>query len=167
MRERRLAVVFAALALAGCGYHLGEPTIEGARTVAVKIPENQTLRRGNEFGHGGHEIDLAQQIRDMVLSRTEYDLASIGDADLVADVEILSYDTPFLVADRADRPLVSNVAIEVKLAIHRRDGSVVYEGSRREFGYLVPSRDEDEGAARAEAFEKISRWVVSRLEGGW
>ncbi|KAF0243326.1 MAG: hypothetical protein FD180_3465 [Planctomycetota bacterium] len=164
---RRCAAASILLALAGCGYRLGEPTIEGAHSVALSIPENQTLRRGNEFGYGGHEIDLAQQVRDMVLARTEYDLLPEGDADLTARVEIVEYETPFLVADRSDRPLVSDVRVRVRLKIQRRDGTIVYEGDRREVGYLVPGRDEDEGTARAEAFEKIARWVVSRLEGGW
>ncbi len=155
------------VALAGCGYQLGEPTIAGARSISVDIPENHTLRRGNEFGYGGHEIDLAQQIRDMILARSEYELVGASDADVRADIEIVGYDTPFLVADEADRPLVSNVSIEIRLKIVRRDGSVVFEGNRRAVGYLVPSRDEDEGTARAEAFEKLSRWVVSQLEGGW
>jgi hypothetical protein len=101
------------------------------------------------------------------MARTEYDLMPEGDADLTARVEIVEYETPFLVADQSDRPLVSDVAVKVLLKIRRRDGTVVYEGDRREVGYLVPGRDEDEGTARAEAFEKIARWVVSRLEGGW
>jgi hypothetical protein len=163
----RFVLASALLAFAGCGYRLGEPTIEGARSVAVSIPENQTLRRGNEFGLGGHEFDLGREICDMVMARTEYDLMPEGDADLTARVEIVEYETPFLVADQSDRPLVSDVAVKVLLKIRRRDGTVVYEGDRREVGYLVPGRDEDEGTARAEAFEKIARWVVSRLEGGW
>ncbi|MEK7470317.1 MAG: hypothetical protein AAB074_23350 [Planctomycetota bacterium] len=164
---RPIASVTILLAIAGCNYRLGEPTIDGAHSVALSIPANLTLRRGNEFGYGGHEIDLAQQIRDMLLARTEYDLLPEGDADLTATVEIVDYETPFLVADESDRPLVSDVTIKVRLKIRRRDGSVVYEGDRREVGYLVPGRDEDEGTARAEAFEKVARWVVSRLEGGW
>lgn len=165
--KRAIPAAWLLLALAGCGYQLGEPTIAGARSISVDIPGNHTLRRGNEFGYGGHEIDLAQQVRDMVLARSEYELVGAGDADIRANIEIVSYDTPFLVADKSDRPLVSNVAIEIRLKILRRDGSVVYEGNRREVGYLVPSRDEDEGTARAEAFEKLSRWVLSQLEGGW
>lgn len=165
---RRVAAAAAlGFALAGCGYQLGEPRIGGAQTVAVDIPENRTLRRGNEFGFGGHEIDLAQQVRDQVLARTDYDLVSEGDADVRAQVEIIDYATPFLVADESDRPLVSNVSIQVRLKIIRRDGTVIFEGTRREVGYLVPTRDEDEGSARAEAFEKLARWVVNQLEGGW
>jgi hypothetical protein len=164
---RRLALGLACAVLAGCGYTLGEPTRPGAKSVAVLIAENLTLRRGNEFGVGGHELDLTQQIRDAVLARTAYDLAPETDADLVADVQILSYDTPFLVSDEADQAIVSNVSIAIRLRIRKRDGTVVYDGQRTEKGFLVPSRDEDEGAARAEAFERLARWVVSRLEGDW
>jgi len=156
-----------AFLVAGCGYHVGDPRFEGAHSVAIGIPENLTLRRGNEFGYGAHEIDLAQEIRDMVLVQTDYDVLPAGDADLTAEVQIVSYDTPFLVADAADRPLVSNVSIEVRLVLRRRDGSVAFEGTTTKVGYLVPSRDEDEGTARAEAFEKIAQWVVNRLKADW
>lgn len=156
-----------ALALCGCGYHSGEPKIADAETIAIAIARNDTLRRGNEFGIGGHEYDLTRRVRDMVLSRTDYGLTTAGDADLVAEIVILDYDTPFLVEDVNDRPLVTNVSIEVKLKVTRRDGSKVYEGTRREEGYLVGSRGEDESVAREEAYEKLSRWIVSRLQGGW
>lgn len=169
MRALALAVLGAlAAGCTGCaGYTMGEPAIEGARSVAVPMVKNASLRRGNEFGVGGHELDLTQAIRDMVLSRTAYEIGAEGDADLVATAEITDYDTPFLVEDVADRPLLSNVAIQVHLVIRRRDGTVVYEGTRREHGTFVPKRDQDESTGRAEALEKLARWVVSRLEGGW
>jgi len=167
MKASGLAGLIWAVAAAGCGYTMGEPTLPGASSVAVPMARNETLRRGNEFGVGGHELDLTQQIRDMVISRTGYRLVPESDADIVAQVEILGYDTPFLVSDPADRPLVSNVSIEIRLTIRRRDGTQVFAGTKREVGYLVPSRDEDEGVARAEAFERLARWVVTRLEGGW
>ena len=93
----------------------------------------------------------------MVLSRTGYEIAAEGDADLVATAEITDYDTPFLVEDVADRPLLSNVAIQVHLVIRRRDGSVVYDGTRREHGTIVPKRDQDESTGRSEAMEKLAR----------
>ncbi|MBI2922750.1 MAG: hypothetical protein HYY18_16985 [Planctomycetes bacterium] len=164
---RALALAALGALLSGCGYTVGEPVIEGAHSVAVPMVANASLRRGNEFGVGGHELDLTQAIRDMVLSRTGYRIAAEGDADLIATTEITDYDTPFLVEDVADRPLLSNVSIQVRLVIRRRDGTVVYEGTRREHGTFVPTRDQDESTGRAEAMEKLARWVVSRLEGGW
>ncbi len=156
------------VALLGCGgYHLGSPTIESAHSVSIPILENLTLRRGNEFGLGSHEIDLAQRICDAVQVTTDYDVVAQRDADLTVRVEILSYDTPFIVDDSADRPLLSAVSIEVRLRILRRDGSVVFDGKETKVGHFVPGRAEDEGSARAEAFERISQWVVTRLEGGW
>ncbi|NUN47450.1 MAG: hypothetical protein HUU15_01305 [Candidatus Brocadiae bacterium] len=164
---RRGNPALAVLLLAGCGYQLGEPSIAGVSTVSIPMVKNLTLRRGNEFGAGGHEIDLTQAIRDRVLSETGYGLASVDTADLVAKVDLNEYSTPFLVEDKADRPLVSNVTVRVKLVVQRRDGTVVYEGTREETGHLVPSRDEDEAAARAEAFAAVARWVVGKLQGGW
>jgi hypothetical protein len=163
----RAAILLAAAFLGGCGYTAGEPSRPGVTSVAVPIARNMTLRRGNEFGLGGHEIDLTNEIRSVVLARTPYELRAAGDADISAEVEILSFDTPFLVEDPQDRPLVTNVSIEIRLTIRDRAGKVLSTATRRESGYLVPSRDEDEAAARAEAFEKLARWVVARLEGGW
>lgn len=162
----RFLAIFAAL-LVGCDWHIESPGgIEGARSVAIGIPVNETLRRGNEFGFGAHEFDLAQQVSETALAEG-FDILPAGDADLTAEIQITSYRTPFLVSDAADRPLVSNVSIEVHLVIRRRDGTQVWAGDTREVGYLVPSRDEDEGTARAEAFHRLSAWVVNRLKAQW
>lgn len=142
----------------GCGYR---PTcyIKDATTIALPIFENNSTWRGCEF-------DLTNRVRGEIIIRTPLRLTKASEtADLVLSGEIVDYTRPVQVEDDMDRVIQSKVSLTLKVLVKdQRTDKVVYKGSQTAAAEFVTSRGENETAARYEVYEKLARWVVSRLE---
>jgi len=158
---RRIALLALALAVAGCGYTTQPLRREDARTVALPIFKNNTMRRQ-------HEFFLTDAVARMIQSRTRYTLTDKENADLVIEGEIADYNTPGLVEGKLDQLVESQVSIRLVITVRdRKTGEIRYQGQRTEVAPFSGQRGENEDSARFEAYERLARWVVTTLETGF
>ncbi len=153
-----LMLVFNYLFLMGCGYRV---LPGGNQTIAVPIFNNKTI-------YHGHEFDLTRLVQQRILAQTPFLLIDHQDqADFLLSGEISDYTRPALIEASDDQVIVSQVAITLKIVLtDLKSGKVIYQGSRTESGSLISIRDQTEISARAEAFNKLSGWVVASLATG-
>ncbi|MCW8139946.1 MAG: hypothetical protein KIT58_13695 [Planctomycetota bacterium] len=158
----------AALAtLSGC-YSLGLEPVEGARTVAVPVFQNRTLRR--EVEHA-----LTRHVRREVLETTPLHLAAEDAADLVIRGSVQEVREQVLIAGPAQEVVHAAVTVAVRFAVFTRDGRMVVgddvDGDGRPDGELVregyaeftAARGETRETATDEALRDIAEMVVQEL----
>lgn len=158
---RALAAPALAWLFAGCGYSAHRLAMPEAKTISVPIFDNLTFRRGHEFA-------LTEAVVKQIQARTPYRVVERDEADLVLDGVIEDYRLPAVISGRSDVLIQSTVSIRLRISVtDRRTGKIVRTASGTEHADLVGQRGEGEGTASVEVYEKLARWVVTRLEPSW
>ncbi len=81
---------------------------------------------------------------------------------------IVDFREPAVIERGKDEVLVSSVAIRLEISLVRRsDGKVLWTDARTESATFATERAESRETARREVFDRLARWVVTRLEKDW
>ena len=155
MRPGLLGIVLAAGA--GCGYQVG--TLYPELDVQVATFDNLSERRTLEF-------ELTNAVVHEMIARG-FRVNKPG-SPLVLRGRILDIRTPPLVGQPdTDAVLVSSIAVRVEVVLTDAQGKERWKHERLEHVPFTPSRAEDFETARAKAFDRLARWVVTRFEKEW
>ena len=155
-----LALLLGALlaAAAGCGFRAGLPAPEGARTLAVAWPGNDSRLRDLEL-----EVGLA--LSRSALERLDLEPATPAEADLVLRGRVVDLRGRGGVRSPDNELLEAGQEIRIVLELEdRRSGQVVGRSERAlEAGFLVPL---DTSPFRAPEVEPTRARVVRNLAEG-
>lgn len=163
----RRAGLLALLALGGC-YHVGVEPVEDARTIAVPVFQNETLRR--EVEHA-----LTRHVRREVLEATPLHLEREGGAALVLRGSVAAVDEAVLIAGPAEEVVHGGVTITSRFGVYDRAGALVVgedadaDGRpdapfvRQGYAEFSRSRGESRDTAYDEALRDLAEMVVQEL----
>lgn len=156
MRRRAPAALLCTL-LSACGYELGG--LYPDRDVRVETFDNVSERRT-------HEFELTGSVVRNLVSRGFR--VNGSDAPLVLRGRILDMRTPSVVDQvDTDQLLVGSLTVRLEISLHGADGREIWRDERLERVSFTPSRAEGFETARREAFDRLSRWVVTHFEKDW
>ncbi len=113
-----------------------------------------------------HEFDLTQAVaREMAGAGIA---VNSPDSTVELTGRISDFREPPVVTTGKDETLVSSVSIQLELSLRRRsDGKVLWTDSRLESTSFDTQRLESRETARQEVFDRLARWVVTKLERDW
>lgn len=157
-KTKRPSVLFCLVCVfCGCHYQIGG-LLEHPK-VKLSIFDNGTERRT-------HEIDLTAAVArelagsGVALNSPEATVELVG--------RIVDFREPTLVETGQDEVLVSSVSIRLELSLLRRsDGQAIWTDARTESASFATQRLESRETARQEVFDRLARWVVTKLEKDW
>jgi len=153
---RRLPVLLALVGFS-CGYEVGN--LYEIRDVKVDIFDNLSERRTQEF-------DLTDAIVQEISARGIR--VNARDAAYTLKGRILDIRTPSLVDQKnTDDVIVSSVLFHVEVRLIDAQGNELWKDSRIEQAAFSTQRGESNETARQRVFDRLARWVVSRLEKQW
>ena len=157
---RPLAVLLL-LALAGCGYSVGQVSSGRGQTLAVPMFENTTLRRDLER-------DLTRFVREEIAARTSYALVDSG-ADLTLSGRLTDVEEDVLSDRSKGRIRESSVAFTVVIDLRdEATGKAVLDSERIvERAAFVPVKGESIRTAEILVMRRIAERVVYSLSGRW
>ena len=120
-RTRRQLVCIALLALAGCGYTLGTPTVQNVRTVHVPVFKSNSFRRNLDFL-------LTEAVQREIRTRTPYRLDEAATADTILNGRIVEIRKSPLSETRFDDPRELQLMVGAEVTwIDRRSGQVLQQ----------------------------------------
>ena len=153
---RRLPLLLA-LGCLSCGYEMGN--LYEIRDVKVDIFDNISERRTQEF-------DLTDAIVQEIAARGIR--VNARDAAYTLKGRILDIRTPSLVDQKnTDQVIVSSVLFHVEVRLIDNQGNELWREVRIEQAAFSTARGESDETARRRVFDKLARWVTSRLEKQW
>jgi hypothetical protein len=153
---RRLPLLLA-LAVGSCGYEVGN--LYEIRDVKVDVFENNSERRTQEF-------DLTEAVVHEIASRGIR--VNARDAAYTLKGKIHEIRTPPLVNQKnTDQVVVSSVWFSVEIRLMDANGNEIWKDHKVEQASFTVARGESFETARQKVFDRLARWVVSRLEKQW
>jgi len=153
---RRLPLLLA-LSVGSCGYEVGN--LYEIRDVKVDVFENTSDRRTQEF-------DLTDAVVHEIASRGIR--VNARDAAYTLKGRIDEIVTPALVTQKGtDQTVVSSVRFSIEIRLIDANGSEIWKDRKIEQSSFTTARGENFETARQKVFDRLARWVVSRLEKQW
>lgn len=158
---RRLLVLAAAL-LAGCGWHAGLATPEGARSIGV-----EAVRRSATVLERGLEPRLTDALSEAVVDWVDLPLADPREADLVVRAEVLEYRRRGGVRNTDNELTETAVFVRARAElVDRRTGRSRGPVQAQEWsGYALDDVNNEE-AASERALRHVAVSLVLDLFGG-
>ena len=152
------ALLGSALALlGGCGYVAGG--LYEFDAVRVRIVDNRSERRT-------HEFDLTQAI----VRQLQSDGIRVNGRDATVELSGTIEDIAQPAAVEGAQDVVVVGAIVFRLSVVLKDissGRELRRGERIESATFSSARAETSETARQQVFDRLARWVATRLEGEW
>ena len=144
---------------ASCGYEIGSRSLYPVRAINVRIFDNISERRT-------HEFDLTDAIVHELSTRGLR--VNTSDAEHTVVGRILDIRTPSVV-DRAktDVVIVGSLLVSLEVSLIKKDGRLVWRDQHSEAVSFTSARNQTFGTARREVFDRLARWVLTRLEKKW
>jgi len=177
------AVLLAAAALAGCGYHAGFLIPADVKSVHVEVAANETFWR--EAAKTDNldpaaplaeprpafvmEAELTERIKNEIVRQTPLRLSHRNSADSILTTTILSVKPETRFRDARDELLAQRVAVIVNFVwIDRRSGKTLAEGKglTRPTDFVV-DRGENFTTAARKNFNFIAKMIVERMQQGF
>ena len=143
--------------LLGCGYRVGG-LVEHSK-VRLSLFDTASERRL-------HEFDLTQAVaREMAGAGIA---VNSPDSTVELTGRISDFREPPVVTTGKDETLIASVSIRLEVSLRRRsDGTILWSDSRAESASFATQRLESRETARQEVFDRLARWVVTKLESDW
>ena len=142
---------------AGCGYRLGN--LHSYERVRLRILDTRSERRTHEF-ELTHAIARELSGAGIRVNAPDFTHEILG--------EIIDIEHPSVVVDTQDVPIVGAVVIKLRIRIvDRTSGRTVLDEEHVERAGFSSSRAESPDSARREVFDRLARWVTTRLESDW
>lgn len=143
--------------MAGCGYTVGSST--AVKSVSLPVFENKTKWRMNEFdltNAVAHEL----QARGVRVNEEESPWILYG--------ELVHVGKQTLVDDELDTVLVGSFSANLRIVVkNKRTGEIFLDDTASASAPITADRGKTEDYARAEVYNRLARWVASRLEEKW
>ncbi len=152
---RRALAVPALLWLASC-YTVGG--LYETRNVRVNVFDNITERRTQEF-------DLTNAVVHEMTARGLR--VNGGDAPVTLEGRIVDMRTPTVVSGDLNAVVVGSLSIRLQIRLVNADGKDVWKDERTEAASFTSRRGQTFESARAEAYDRLARWVVAHFEKEW
>jgi hypothetical protein len=151
-----LSIICALLWLSGCGYQ--SIIKEEHRTIAIPIFDNKTI-------YPGYEFEFSKLLNQKILTQSPFLIKSSKEnPNFLLTGEITDYTRPTLIEGKTDQVVISQLAMTLNISlIDLNTHKSVFEGNHTENAELIGPRGETEESARAEVFDKLTRWVVNTL----
>ena len=145
-----------------CGYSSKALLRSNVRSVYIPIFDNDTFRRGLEFG-------LTKAVRDQILLRTRLDIVNKDEADSILFGHISSVNENVLIESRRDDIVESRVLIAVGIRwVDRRTGRTIVERKNiKGAAEFVVQRSETLSSSNEEVFVFVARNIVEAMEEDW
>jgi hypothetical protein len=153
----RGCAVGAVLVLAGCGYSAGG--LYEHRAVRVRVFDNLDERRA-------HEFDLTQA----VVRQLQADGVRVNTPDAAVELlgTIQEITQPTAVEGKKDVVVVGSVAFRLSIVLRdAKSGKDLKTEEKTESVTFSSARAESLETARQEVFDRLARWVATRLEKDW
>jgi outer membrane lipopolysaccharide assembly protein LptE/RlpB len=163
----KYALVLSALALAGCGYHVGGQTNllpKEIRTIAIPQFGNVTV----QYKLAGY---MSEAVARELISRTGYTvIADPKDADATLTGSVVNYFASQTVSDPVSgRGAGGQVTVQIQLRLVGRDGKVLYTRPNFQFQdrfeiSVIPGQYIDESQATLQRLSHaVARSIVSSI----
>ena len=153
----RMPALVVLLAAAGCAYTAGD-LIEH-ESVVVRIFDNIDERRT-------HEFELTRAVNRELAARG----VRVNDPEAAVELRgrILEITEPTLVENPGDVPIVGAVSFRLAVTLlNRSSGKEISKSEKVETASFSSGRSESRETARREVYDRLARWVVTRLEKDW
>jgi len=160
---RQLACIIALLALiSGCGYTTRSLISRKINSIYIPIFENDTFRRGLEFG-------LTSAVKDEIMSKTKLRILQKDSADTILTGRITKVTEGMLSSDVEDNIVESRVTISVyiKLVDRITGRTLIEEKNLEQSAEFVVKRGENIKSASQESLALLAEVIVSHLEEKW
>ncbi|MBI4566048.1 MAG: hypothetical protein HY716_15280 [Planctomycetes bacterium] len=145
------------LAAAGCVYVPGE--LLEHREVLVRIFDNVDERRT-------HEFDLTRSVMRELAARGVHVNTAEAPVELRGTIRLIT--APSVVEGAGDVVVVGAVSFQLDVElVQRGTKKVLSRAQRTESASFSTARGESRETARQEVFDRLARWVVTRLEKDW
>lgn len=153
----RMPALIVVLAAAGCAYTAGD-LIEH-ESVVVRIFDNIDERRT-------HEFELTRAVNRELAARG----VRVNDPEAAVELRgrILEITEPSVVEGSGDVVVVGAVSFRLEVAlVNRASGKEISKAEKVETASFSSGRSESRETARREVYDRLARWVVTRLEKDW
>jgi hypothetical protein len=128
------------------------------RNVKVDVFDNITERRTEEF-------DLTSAV---VHEMTARGLRVNGlDAPVTLTGKIVDMRTPTVVSGDLNAVVVGSLSIRLQIRLVTADGKDVWKDETTQSASFTSTRGQTFNSARAEAYDRLARWVVAHFEKEW
>ena len=146
----------------GCGYSNKSLVVRNVESIYIPIFENDTFRRGLEFG-------ITKAVKDEIMSKTNLRIVDKDSADTHLTGTLKDVVESVLTRDIRDSIVESRVIliVDIKL-VDRRTGRVLVDKRhiRQEAEFIV-KRGETVDSAYDEGFVNLAEVIVNSLEEKW
>lgn len=146
----------------GCGYSTRSLMRQDLESIYVPIFDNDTFRRGLEFG-------LTKSVKDEILFRTRLKIVNKEDADAVLYGKIADVKERVISENIADDIVEGSVTLflDIKLVDVRTGRSIVEKKGIQWQTEYIGRRGEGVSAAEKEAFVDIAERIVNLMDEDW
>ncbi len=166
----RIYVCLMIACIAGCGYMLGSPTVQGVRTVHVPIFTADSFRRNLDYL-------LTEGVQREIKTRTAYRLADENTADSILRGRIIEIRKSVLSETRFDDPRELQLLMGAEVTwVDRRTGQILQQhifpigpeltqhSSQVSF---APEAGHSLATAQQESVRRLAAEIVDLMEAPW
>lgn len=147
--------------ISGCGYTTKSLISRKVNSIYIPIFENDTFRRGLEFG-------LTNAVIDEIMSKTKLRIAHKDNADLILTGKIIRVNEGVHSSNAQDNIVESSVTITVEIRIYeRRTERSIGEATLSNTAEFIVSRGENIKTATQESQVGLAEKIISQLEEKW
>ncbi|MBI2559595.1 MAG: hypothetical protein HYW14_00465 [Planctomycetes bacterium] len=159
---RRVLFFILIIVLSGCGYSTRSLLRRDLEGIYVPIFDNDTFRRGLEFG-------LTKAVKDEILFRTRLKIVDKEDADAILYGKIADVQENVLSENIADDIVEGSVTVllDIKLVDARTGRNVIEKKGLQWKTEYIGRRGEAVSTAENEAFVDIAERIVNLMEEDW
>ena len=145
------------LLFSSCGYHVGD--LYEVKRLRLNLLDNTVERRTHEFDLSAV---LAREIAGAGICLNPADATH----ELTGTIE--KFREPALVETGKDVVLVGSISVTMRLRLTvRATGRILVDEQRTETASFSTDRGESRESAREEVFDRLARWVLTKLEKDW
>lgn len=170
LRTIRSGLSVLLLALVGCGYTLGTPTVQSVRTVHVPVFKSDSFRRNLDFL-------LTEAVQREIRTRTSYRLDEAETADTILNGRIVEIRKSPLSETRFDDPRELQLMVGAEVTwIDRRSGQILQQQTFALDSALTqhasavsfaPEVGHSLATAQQEAATRLAARIVDLMELPW
>ncbi|MGR3293140.1 MAG: LptE family protein [Candidatus Scalindua sp.] len=147
--------------ISGCGYTTKSLISRKVNSIYIPIFENDTFRRGLEFG-------LTTAVKDEIMSKTKLRIAHKDNADLILTGKIIRVNEGVHSSNAQDNIVESSVTITVEIRIYeRRTERSIGGATLSNTAEFIVSRGENIKTAIQESQAGLAEKIISQLEEKW
>ena len=155
-------LVFVFSTFVGCSYSSRSILVQNVKSIYIPIFDNQTFRRGLEFG-------LTKAVKDEIMFKTRLRIAEKDEADSLLEGDIVDFGEETMIVDADDKIVESRIYIAVNFTWKDlRTGRILAEQkdviAPTEF---IAERGETIETAKNESYVDLAERIVDLMNEKW